>query len=166
MLLPCQDFTFGFLYLLQPALCLTSDGLIWRWQGGGRIKESEKGKNKKERRINVVFVARACLMTHLEAPSSLHQALKFQTAFILLTSILQRCMRLPFKVRYCSRGAWVAQSVKRPTSAQVTISWSVSLSPASGSGLMDQSLEPASDSVSPSLSAPPPFMLCLSVSQK
>ena len=28
------------------------------------------------------------------------------------------------------------------------------------------SLEPVSDSVSPSLSAPPPFMLCLSLSQK
>ena len=63
-------------------------------------------------------------------------------------------------------GAWVAQSVERPTSAQVTILRSVSSSPASGSGLMAQSLEPASDSVSPSLSAPPLFMLCLSLSQK
>ena len=62
-------------------------------------------------------------------------------------------------------GAWVAQSVKCPTSAQVTISQSVSSSPASGSGLMAQSLESASDSVSPSLSAPPPFMLGLSVSK-
>ena len=59
------------------------------------------------------------------------------------------------------RGAWVAQSVERPTSAQVTISRFVSSSPASGSGLMAQSLEPASNSVSPSLSALPPFMLCL-----
>ena len=64
------------------------------------------------------------------------------------------------------RGAWVAQSVRRPTSAQVTSSRSVSSSPASGSGLMAQSLEPVSDSVSSSLSAPPPFMLCLSLSQK
>ena len=64
------------------------------------------------------------------------------------------------------RGAWAAQSVKRPTSAQVTISRSVSSSPASGSGLMAQSLEPASDSVSPSLSVPAPFMLCLSLSQR
>ena len=63
-------------------------------------------------------------------------------------------------------GACVAQSVKRPTSAQVMILRSVSLSPALGFGLMAQSLEPASDSVSPSLSAPPPFMLCLSLSQK
>ena len=63
-------------------------------------------------------------------------------------------------------GAWVAQSVEHPTSAQVTISRSVSSSPTSGSGLMAQSLEPTSDSASPSLSAPPPFMLCLSLSQK
>ena len=63
-------------------------------------------------------------------------------------------------------GAWVAQLAERPTSAQVTILRSVSSSPASGSGLMAQSLEPASDSVSPSLSDPPPFMLYLSLSQK
>ena len=37
---------------------------------------------------------------------------------------------------------------------------------ASGSGLMAQSLEPVSDSVSPSLSDPPLFILCLSLSQK
>ena len=60
----------------------------------------------------------------------------------------------------------MAQSVKCPTSAQVMISHSVSSSVASGSVLTAQSLEPASDSVSPSLSDPPPFMLCLSLSQK
>ena len=48
-------------------------------------------------------------------------------------------------------GAWVAQSVKRPTSAQVMISQSLSSSPASGSVLTAQSLEPLLDSVSPSL---------------
>ena len=52
-------------------------------------------------------------------------------------------------------GAWVAQSVERPTSAQVMISRSVSSSPASGSALTAQSLESALDSVSPSLSTPP-----------
>ena len=62
-----------------------------------------------------------------------------------------------------SCGAWVAQSVRRPTSAQVMISRSVSLSPASGSVLTAQSLEPASDSVSPSLSAPALLILCLSL---
>ena len=48
-------------------------------------------------------------------------------------------------------GAWVAQSVGHVTSAQIMIVWSVSLSPASGSMLTAQSLEPASDSVSPCL---------------
>ena len=57
-------------------------------------------------------------------------------------------------------GAWVVQSVKYPTSAQVLISQSVGSSPALGSVLTAQSLEPASDSVSSSLSAPTPLMLC------
>ena len=56
----------------------------------------------------------------------------------------------------------MAQLVKRPTSAQVMISQSVSSSPMSGFVLSAQSLEPALDSVSPSLSAPPPLVLCLS----
>ena len=54
------------------------------------------------------------------------------------------------KINKC-RGAWVAQSVKRPTSAQVMISRSMSSSPALGSVLTAQSVEPVSDSVSPSL---------------
>ena len=58
----------------------------------------------------------------------------------------------------------MAQSVKRPTSAQVTISRSVSSGPASGSELTAWSLEPASDSGSPSPSAPPLLVLCLSLS--
>ena len=59
----------------------------------------------------------------------------------------------------------MAQSVKRLTSTQVMISWFVSSSPGLGSVLTAQSLGPASDSVSPSLSAPPPLCsvsLCLS----
>ena len=60
----------------------------------------------------------------------------------------------------------MAQSVKRPTSAQVMISRSVSSSPASGSVVTAQGLEPVSDSVSPSLSDPPPVhALSLSVSK-
>ena len=50
------------------------------------------------------------------------------------------------------RGAWVVQSVKCLASAQVMISRFVGLSPASGSVLTAWSLEPALDSVSPSLS--------------
>ena len=60
------------------------------------------------------------------------------------------------------RGTCVARSVKRPTPAQVMISRFVSSSPASGSVLTARSLEPASDSVSPSLSAPSPLVLYLS----
>ena len=55
-----------------------------------------------------------------------------------------------------------AQSVKCPTLAQVMISWFMSLSPVSGSVLTVWSLEPASDSVSPSVSAPSPLVLTLS----
>ena len=62
-------------------------------------------------------------------------------------------------------GAWEAQSVERPASAQIMILRSVSSSPASGSVLTAQSLEPVSDSVSPSLSAPPLLMLSLSLSK-
>ena len=51
-------------------------------------------------------------------------------------------------------GAWVAQSVKRLTSAQVTISLFLSLSPESGSVLTARSLGPASDSASVFLPSP------------
>ena len=63
-------------------------------------------------------------------------------------------------------GAWVAQSVERPTSAQVMISQSVGSSPTLGSVLTAQSLEPVSDSVSPSFSDPPLFMLSLCLKNK
>ena len=65
-------------------------------------------------------------------------------------------------------GAWVAQSVKRLTSAQVTISWFVSSSPASGSALTAQSLDLALDSLSLflSLSAPPLLMCSPSLKNK
>ena len=60
----------------------------------------------------------------------------------------------------------MAQRVKRPTLAQVMISRFVGSSPTSGSVLTGQSLEPAWDSVSPSLSAPPLLMLYLSLPLK
>ena len=62
-------------------------------------------------------------------------------------------------IRSILRGTCMAQSVKGPTLVEVIISWFVSSSPTSGSGL-----EPASDSVSSFLSAPP--LLCLSLSLK
>ena len=62
-------------------------------------------------------------------------------------------------------GTWVTQLVKPPTSDQVTISRSMSLSPMLGSVLTAWSLEPASDSVSPSLCPSPVHALSLSVSK-
>ena len=60
----------------------------------------------------------------------------------------------------------MAQSLKHPALAQVMVSQLTGSSPTSGSGLMAQSLEPASDSVSPSLSASLPLALCLSFKDK
>ena len=59
----------------------------------------------------------------------------------------------------------MVQSDKRLTSAQVTISHFMGLSPTLDSVLTAQSLEPASDSVSPSLSVPPLLVLCLCLSK-
>ena len=53
-------------------------------------------------------------------------------------------------------GAWVAQSLKRPTLAQVMISRLVGLSPPLGSVLTAQSLESASDSCLPLSLCPSP----------
>ena len=58
-----------------------------------------------------------------------------------------------------TRGAWVAQSVGRPTSAQAMTSRSVSSSPTLGSGLTARSLEPVSDSLSPSVCPSPTHAL-------
>ena len=57
---------------------------------------------------------------------------------------------------------WGAQPVEHLSSALVMISQFVGSSPASGSVLTAQSLEPAWDSVSPSVSASPLLMLSLS----
>ena len=51
---------------------------------------------------------------------------------------------------------WLSQLGDLLTSAQAMISWTAGSSPALGSVLTAQSLEPALDSVSPSLSSPPP----------
>ena len=59
-------------------------------------------------------------------------------------------------------GTWVTQSVKHLTLPQVMILWFMGSSPVSHSVLTAQSLEPVSESVFPSLSAPLPLMLCLS----
>ena len=60
----------------------------------------------------------------------------------------------------------MAQSIECLTLTHVMISWVMSLSPTLGSMQTAQSLELTSYSVSPSLSAPPPLVLCLSLSLK
>ena len=65
--------------------------------------------------------------------------------------------------KYYMWGAWVAQSIKHPTSAQVMTLWFVSLSPVLGSVLTAQSLKLASDSVYPSLCPFPAHALSLSL---
>ena len=77
--------------------------------------------------------------------------------------------QMDFKVDFTKHlkknwGTWMAQSVKLPTLAQVMILPSMSSGPALASVLTAQSLEPVSDSVSPSLSAPSLLSLSLSVS--
>ena len=67
-----------------------------------------------------------------------------------------------FLSRTDQQGRLGGSAVKWPTLAQVMILQFVSSSPTSGSVLTAQSLEPASDSVSPSLSAPPLLALSLS----
>ena len=64
------------------------------------------------------------------------------------------------------RGTWVTQLVKHPTSARVVISQFVGSYPTQGSMLTVWNLEPALDSVSPSLSATPQLTLCLFLSLK
>ena len=60
----------------------------------------------------------------------------------------------------------LGDSFEHLTSALVTILQFMSLSPTSSSVLTGQSLEPALDSVSPSLSAPPLLTLSLSLKNK
>ena len=67
-------------------------------------------------------------------------------------------------LKYPSGGTCVAQSVEQPSSAQVMFSRFVSSSPTLGSVLTAWNLEPASESVSPSLSAPPSLAPGLSLS--
>ena len=60
----------------------------------------------------------------------------------------------------------MVQLVKHLTLVQVMISWFVGSSPPLGSVLTAQSLEPTSDSMSPSLSTSPLLTLCVCLSLK
>ena len=73
--------------------------------------------------------------------------------------------KAPREMSFESPGAAWEGSVKCLTSSQVTILWFVGTSPASGSGLTAQRLEPASDSVSLSLCPSPTHALSFSLSK-
>ena len=94
------------------------------------------------------------------------QLLRPNTVKITLTLLLH----IPYPIYQeilLDRGAWVDQSVKHPTSAQVMISQFVGSSPELGSVLITaQKLEPASDSMSPFLSLSLPDSYSVSDSQK
>ena len=84
-----------------------------------------------------------------------------------ISQILEKCFPDPqLKAIIEGWSAWVAPWVGCSTSAKVMILQFVGSNPASGSVLTAQILKTASDSVSPSLSAPPLFVLCLSISLK
>ena len=100
----------------------------------------------------------ACIYGVTPASRALHNTLPFPEASEYRDGYLDLNHGSP-------RGAWVAPSVTHPTSAQVMISRSVSSSPTSGSVPTAQGLEPASDSVSPSLSLTLPHSCSVSVSK-
>ena len=112
----------------------------------------DKGRTERKKRKGVLVIIPSDVNTQCASGlgETHHSPQEYKYKFPVLKSI--------------SRGAWVAQPVKRLISAQVMISLLVSSSPASGAVLAAQSLEPASDSVSPSLSSPPLLMLSLSLS--
>ena len=87
----------------------------------------------------------------------------YSKCFIVISTIFTRS-RFYLK-KTLSWDAWVAQSVKRLILAQVMISLFPSSSTASGSVPRAQNLESVSDSVSPSVSAPPPLSFSLSLSK-
>ena len=74
---------------------------------------------------------------------------------------LRRIWKQENKSKSLRAPGWLSRLSGHPTSVQVMILQFVSSSPTSSSVLTAWSLEPASDSVSPSLSAPSPLMLSL-----
>ena len=85
---------------------------------------------------------------------------------ILLTASSQLSLICNTSLRlFISDSSYFSIFLKALTLAQVTISRFFSSSPATGPGPTAQSLEPASDAVSPSLSAPPLLTFCLCLSR-
>ena len=132
--------------------------------GGNLVQHMQNEQSYPEGQIGVAVAQQRSLTMCSTRQTSDQVRLRAGRCDIGVSLLFLRAMWGALKV--ISRGAWVAQLAERPTSAQVMISWFVSSSPVSGSVLTAQNLEPTLDSVSSSLSAPPPLILCLSLSQK
>ena len=92
-----------------------------------------------------------CVLLHLIFTRALRNKYYFlHEKMDVVIKRLARILGLP-SLKALSRGTWVAQSVGHPDLAQVMISWFVSLSPASGLQLSEQSLLRSSVSLSLSL---------------
>ena len=127
--------------------------------------------------LSYVFPARAsteqhcsvlltCVLCMFFSPSKYQLPEKRASVFLISEMVFPNMLsEMGFKATE-SRGAWGAQSVKYPTSAQVMISQFVGSSSKSVSVPTAQSLEPALDSVSPSLLLPHSCSVSLSLLQK
>ena len=107
----------------------------------------------------IKFLSLLCSsLIHLAAHTALLETFQVMAAFF--AHVTSFCIKVSF------RGTWVAQSVKPPplTSAQVVISRSAG-EIESCIGLCADNSEPAWDSLSPSLSAPPLLACSLSLFQ-
>ena len=101
------------------------------------------------------FLSFLCSLHHL---FSSHLLLFSFTSFLLeafLKCLLILDCLCPLKSK-AVRGAWVAQLVGHPTSAQIMISWFVSSSPTLGSVLIAHSMKSASDLCLPLSLCPSP----------
>ena len=107
----------------------------------------------------------ACVLSPPNGPSSLLQFTRVSTPHHACTGVMPKLGLQGNTEKYSPKGApgWLSQFSVWLHSAQVMISWSVGSCPTSGSVRTVQSLEPALDSMSPSLSDPPLLMLSLSL---
>ena len=134
-----------------------------------KSQETSVGEDVEKRGILPLLVGMQTCAATAENTMEVAQEIKNRTTlgcsnFSTVLNIYSKKKQTNKQTNKNPRATWMAQSVKRLISAQVMISRFVSSNPILSSVLRAQSLELTSDSVSPSLSAPPPLMLCFSVS--
>ena len=118
-----------------------------------------KGEGQVADLRSLFFLIQAFTVIHLPPCIALNICHKFDVLFSLSQNIFVICFIISYLIHPLFKsllGAWVAQSIRHPTLAQVMISLFMGSSPVSGCVPTAQSLEPATDSVSPSLLCPSP----------